>query len=53
LQAASCQQPPTGTSYITTNQFDQLNQLVRKELPIDGTLTTPTSCIGPATSTKT
>jgi RHS repeat-associated protein len=41
LQTTSCRQPPSGTSYVTTNHFDQLNRLVRQDLPIDGNNTTP------------
>jgi hypothetical protein len=40
LSTSLCKQPPSGTSYVTTNHYDQLNRLVRVDLPIDGNSTT-------------
>jgi YD repeat-containing protein len=37
--APACE--PSGTTdYVTTNHYDQLNRLVRQDLPVDGTFTT-------------
>jgi len=36
---AACE--PSGTlNYVTTNHYDQLNRLIRQDLPVDGTYTT-------------